>query len=184
MDPFENPYEEMLPVEDAVIPSGAETLSTSESESQEEIMDLIFPEDRRVSVTIYAYVLRQSGKSVIKAIRDRVTPEYVSAGLTEYEFRSSWTVPTASQMDEYREECSEYNRMSGSMLANNLAIRDLIVANHLKELLLPPKYKSFPLKYARPDRLSGDTVKQLKLMHSGIYDLLYTEFISESCLIV
>lgn len=188
MNPLENP-EETIPVEfslteDYMETSESESLEMFEQETPEEIMSLIFPEDQRIYVTLYAYASRVSGKLAIKVITDHVTPEFTGAGLKEYEISSSWTIPTASQMDAYREECSEYNRQSGGMLTNNLMIRDMIVAHHLKELLLPPSSKPFSFKYARPDRLSRDSIRQLKLMHSGIYDRLYTEFVSESCLVV
>jgi hypothetical protein len=183
MDSFEIP-EGILPVEDNEEILEKETPEKLDPDFQEqEIFDLIFPADRTISVNIYAYISRVGKKVTVNAVMDYKSEDLVGAGLEVHEIRSLWTTPTAAQMDEYRQECSEYRPQSQSIMVNNFAVRDLIVVSHLKELLLPPKYKPFPLKHTRPDRLSGDTVKRIKSMHSGIYDVLYTKFISESCLI-
>jgi hypothetical protein len=153
------------------------------SQDGDEFIGLFFPENHSISVTLYAYILRLAGRPRIQGILGKQSNALIEAGLEEYEIRSSWSVPTASEMDGYREEAAEFRSQGQSMMVNQLLLRDIIIASHLKALLLPPDYKPFPLNYTRRNRLSTETMGRLKKLHSGIFDVFYTEFQSEACLL-
>jgi hypothetical protein len=147
-----------------------------------DIRDLFFPGQRQIDIQFYVYVSYLRKYAQVHAIMTEPTLEFVEMGLEEYKIESSWTVPTALEMDHYRESASRFDRESGNLLVDNILLRDLIVIHHLRQLKLPVEIKDPSFKNEFENPLSRKTLDKIKQIHSGMYDILYSKFTTDACL--
>lgn len=151
-------------------------------ETEQTDLNIFWPDsNRRIDVSVYGYVFFDGSQSKIKAIMLKQSPEIKDLGLTEFEIKSFWTVPTADQMDTYRQQTSKYDPESRDFVVNKLSLRDFIISCHLKKIVIPPDSNPVDLQF-KDDQLDFKTLSYLKRLHSGLYDTLYIKYLSESCL--
>ena len=133
-----------------------------------------------IDVAVYIYV--DSALNKINSISQRPIPELIEVGLEEHEIRSQWTIPSRAEMESYKRESSTYNVRSGSILVDEMLLCDCVVSNHIEELSVDGK--SFSLQRDLDGQLDAQSIKDMKSLHSGIYDALYAKYCMEACLFV
>jgi hypothetical protein len=145
------------------------------------IEDLIWVDRQKSSplaVHVYLYVDTEYQK--IHTMSKRIIPELADTNLTQCVVTSLWTIPTRAEMEEYRRQSSTFNVQTGTVLVDEIAVSDCVVTHHILGLIIDGK--SVDLEREENSPLPLKSLRKLKSLHSGLYDLIYDKYRAEACL--
>jgi hypothetical protein len=139
----------------------------------------------QVIVTIYAYKDPQTNR--LKSIS--LQPSYAlrDAKMIEFPIESEWTIPTKTQLDDYRSRATRYNVSARGQMMSRAVLEELLIRYHLKNLyfITADNQKSrIELKEGKKGGLSPQSMNLLKSLHSSVMDLLFLKFVDESALLL
>ena len=148
----------------------------------ENIEDLIWVNAHTppIEVTIYLYANPEVGK--LESMSKFPVPEFVENGFRELLFISRWSVPTSAEMESYRRQASVFNAQAMSVMVDEPVLSDCVVTHHMRGLSL--NGKEIELERSENSSLAVGSLKKLKSMHSGLYDLMYNTYKTEACLLI
>jgi hypothetical protein len=146
----------------------------------ESIEDLIWVNAHTppIEITIYLYTNQEVGR--LESISKFPVPEFIENGLKELLFVSKWSIPTRAEMESYRRQSSIFNAQAMSVMVDEPILSDCVVTNHMMGLSIDGK--EIELERDEGLHLTAESLKKLKLMHSGLYDLMYNTYKTEACL--
>lgn len=148
----------------------------------ENIEDLIWVNAHTplIEITIYLYINAVTRK--LESISKFPVPELVEVGMREFRFISKWSVPTRSEMESYRRQSSIFNAQALSVMVDEPMLSDCVVTHHMKGLCIGGK--DIDLERDENSLLTVESLRKLKSLHSGLYDLLYVTYKTEACLFI
>jgi hypothetical protein len=129
-------------------------------------------------IIIYLYVDPAVGK--LESISKFSVPEFVENGFQELLLVSKWSIPTRADMESYRRQASVFNAQAMSVMVDEPMLSDCVVTHHMMELSIDGK--DIDLERGENSSLTVESLKKLKSMHSGLYDLMYNTYRTEACL--
>jgi hypothetical protein len=83
-------------------------------------------------------------------------------------------------MESYRRQSSIFNAQAMSVMVDEPALSDCVVTHHMMGLSIDGK--DIDLERREDSSLTAESLKKLKSMHSGLYDLMYDTYKTEACL--
>jgi hypothetical protein len=131
-----------------------------------------------IEITIYIYVDPVVGK--LESISKFPVPEFVENGLQELLLVSKWSIPTRTEMESYRRRASVFNPQAMSVMVDEPVLSDCVVSYHMMGMFIDGK--NVDLERNEDFSLTIESLKKLKSMHSGLYDLMYNTYKTEACL--
>lgn len=164
----------------------------SEPETQEPVSngeappDLLWIREGADFVVVTIYVYQDPTTKPIKYVVKDQAQFLTDGGLVEYPVESRWTVPTRSQLESYRSSSARYNSEARAVLIQKVVIEDLLVRNHLQEILLGPvgHQTSVALQRDAKGRITKESQVILDQLHPSVVDVMMAKFIDDAALIV
>lgn len=141
-------------------------------------------EPNRVTVTIYAYKDRKTGK--LRTLTLDVLSGSRDLRLIEYPIETVWTIPTKDQLEQYRQRASQYDGRARAVLVQRPSMQDLLFRYHLQEIKItqPGTDHQIQLERDRRGRLTDATMELIKKLHPSVLDLLFQKYLDDAALIV
>jgi hypothetical protein len=146
------------------------------------IEDLIWVNAHTPPVEIKVYLYIEPLIPKIESISKFPVSEFIEAGLKELVVISTWSIPNREDMESYRKESATFNIRSGSVMVDEIVLSDCVVRHHMKGLSIDGK--DVDLDRDENSFITVESLKKLKSMHSGLYDMIYDRYKSEACLLI
>jgi hypothetical protein len=139
----------------------------------------------QVVVTVYAY--KDPNTNKLRSITLEPSYGFRELKMVEFPIETEWTIPTKTQLDDYKSRATRYNSVARGSLISRPILEDLLIRNHLKKMCFATAdnhRSSIELKTTKKGGLSNQSMDLLKSLHASVMDLLFMKFVDESALLL
>ena len=177
------PEEPELPVDDTESPPLEQP---PPAESNGDIPDLLWITEGRDTVISTIYIYQDKDTKRLKAILWEPSPELRGAGMFEFPVETTWSVPTKTQIDSYRDRSSRYNQAARAILVQRARLEELILQNHLQEMKLGSEghQTTVDLQKDKKGALTAASLAHINKLHPSVIDMVIAKFVDEAALIL
>jgi hypothetical protein len=160
---------------------------TQEPESNGEAPpDLLWIREGADFVITTIYVYQDSKTKRLKFVIREPLPTLLEQGLIEYPVETRWTVPTRGQLDSYRTSSARYNNEARAVLMQRVVIEELLIKNHLQEIVLGLEghQSSVVIQRDGKGRLSRESQTVIDQLHPSVMDVTLAKFVDDAALLI